>query len=264
MTEAEWLTATHPNPLLEHLRGSWQARLRGWLAGTRRPMSERKLRLVACACFRRIWERIVDERRHRVVEIAEMFADGNATQREMSEILVQAYKYTADPSGFRKAAAPGSYDSAYSAAIYAAEYAALTVGFGEEPYPRLRGSASTYHGLAESRDDAVTMQDMCPKELPQAEDRCASRLERLAQTHIVRDIFGNPFRPVTVDPAWRTSTVVSLAQGIYDERAFDRLPILADALEDAGCTNADMLNHCRQPGDHVRGCWCVDLLLDKR
>jgi len=54
-----------------------------------------------------------------------------------------------------------------------------------------------------------------------------------------------------------------IAQAIYDERDFDRLPILADALEDAGCDNTDLLNHCRQPGDHVRGCWAVDLVLGK-
>jgi hypothetical protein len=80
---------------------------------------------------------------------------------------------------------------------------------------------------------------------------------------LIRDIFGNPFRPVKVAPAWRTSTGVELAQAIYDERAFDRLPILADALEDAGCTNADVLEHCRQTGIHARGCWVVDLLLGK-
>jgi hypothetical protein len=79
----------------------------------------------------------------------------------------------------------------------------------------------------------------------------------------LRDIFGNPFRPVTLDPACRTSNVLSLAQTIYDERAFDRMPILADALEDGGCTNAEILQHCRQPGEHVRGCWVVDLLLRK-
>ncbi|MBL8798455.1 MAG: hypothetical protein JNM56_31460 [Planctomycetia bacterium] len=83
------------------------------------------------------------------------------------------------------------------------------------------------------------------------------------QLRLLRDIFGNPFRPVAVEPTWLTSTVASLAQAIYDERAFDRLPILADALEDAGCDNADILNHCRQPGEHVRGCWCVDLVLGK-
>jgi hypothetical protein len=87
--------------------------------------------------------------------------------------------------------------------------------------------------------------------------------QRPVQSHTLREIFGNPFRPVALDPAWQTATVVALTQAIYDEPAFDRLPILADALEDAGCTDADMLNHCRQPGAHVRGCWVVDLLLAK-
>ncbi len=74
---------------------------------------------------------------------------------------------------------------------------------------------------------------------------------------------GNPFRPVTLEPAWLTSTVRSLAEGIYAERAFDRMPILADALEEAGCDNADLLAHCRGDGPHVRGCWVVDLVLGK-
>jgi hypothetical protein len=80
---------------------------------------------------------------------------------------------------------------------------------------------------------------------------------------LMRDIFGNPFRPVTLNPSWLTSTVLALATGIYDEKAFDRMPILADALQDADCDNEDILNHCRQPGEHVRGCWVVDLVLDR-
>jgi hypothetical protein len=79
----------------------------------------------------------------------------------------------------------------------------------------------------------------------------------------IRCIFGNPFRPAALDPSWLTSTVVLLGRGIYEERAFDRLPILADALQDAGCDNADVLDHCRGPGPHVRGCWVVDLVLGK-
>jgi hypothetical protein len=80
---------------------------------------------------------------------------------------------------------------------------------------------------------------------------------------LLRDIFGNPFRPVEADPAWLTSDVVALARGIYEEKAFDRMPILADALQDAGCNNDDVLAHCREPGEHVRGCWVVDLVLGK-
>src|SRR5262249_20594224 len=81
-----------------------------------------------------------------------------------------------------------------------------------------------------------------------------------AEAPLLHDIFGNPFRTVLVDPswlAWNGKTVLKLARGIYVGRAFDRLPILADALEDAGCTNADILDHCRGPGPHVRGCWVI-------
>lgn len=83
------------------------------------------------------------------------------------------------------------------------------------------------------------------------------------QAALIRCIFGNPFRPITFDPAWRTSDVVALARGIYDDRAFDRMPILADALQDAGCNSDDILAHCRGSGPHARGCWVVDLVLGK-
>ncbi|MDB5306922.1 MAG: hypothetical protein JWO38_1124 [Gemmataceae bacterium] len=76
-------------------------------------------------------------------------------------------------------------------------------------------------------------------------------------------VFGNPFRPVATDPSWLTSTVVTLATDIYSDRAFDRLPNLADALQDAGCDNSDVLDHCRGPGPHVRGCHVLDLILGK-
>lgn len=89
------------------------------------------------------------------------------------------------------------------------------------------------------------------------------RTEAGQQTILARDIFGNPFRPVTADPAWLTSTVVALAEGIYTDRAFDRLPILADALEEAGCGDPGVLSHCRGDGQHVRGCWIVDVVLKK-
>jgi hypothetical protein len=83
------------------------------------------------------------------------------------------------------------------------------------------------------------------------------------QASLFRDIFGNPFRPVAFDPEWQTTTALALARGIYDDRAFDRLPILADALQDAGCDSDDLLNHLRGPGPHVRGCWALDLVLGK-
>lgn len=83
------------------------------------------------------------------------------------------------------------------------------------------------------------------------------------QIAVLRDIFGNPFRPASFDPNWRTSTVMALARGMYESRDFSTMPILSDALQDAGCESEDILNHCRGEGPHVRGCWVVDLVLGK-
>jgi hypothetical protein len=83
------------------------------------------------------------------------------------------------------------------------------------------------------------------------------------KARLLHDLVGNPFRPVTADSSWLTSDVLALANTIYNERAFNRMPELADALERAGCTDADLLAHCRSPGPHVRGCWVVDLVLGK-
>jgi hypothetical protein len=80
---------------------------------------------------------------------------------------------------------------------------------------------------------------------------------------VLRDLFGNPFRPIVLDPGWLTAYVRTLAQSIYEERTYGHMPILADALQDAGCDNADILDHCRQPGEHVRGCWVLDLILGR-
>ena len=89
---------------------------------------------------------------------------------------------------------------------------------------------------------------------------------RLAWCNLLRDIFGNPFRLAAIDPAilcWNDGTPVKIAQAIYEGRAFDGLPILADALEEAGCDDEDMLAHLRGVGPHVRGCWPLDLILGK-
>jgi hypothetical protein len=83
------------------------------------------------------------------------------------------------------------------------------------------------------------------------------------QADVIRCILGNPFRPVAVAPVWLTSTVAALASQMYDSRDFALMPTLADALQDAGCENEDMLDHCRGSGPHVRGCWVVDLVVGK-
>ena len=89
------------------------------------------------------------------------------------------------------------------------------------------------------------------------------RDEEAVQCELVRDILGNPYRPVTLKPAWLTRKMKTLAQAIYDDRTFERMPELAHALAEAGSSNEDILSHCRGPGPHVRGCCVVDLLLGK-
>jgi hypothetical protein len=105
---------------------------------------------------------------------------------------------------------------------------------------------------------------------PSAAATLAARNKRLLslqwKAQILREIVGNPFRSVRVDPAWLTwhdTTIPRLARTIYDDRAFDRMPILADVLEEAGCTDAAILNHCRLPEEHYRGCWVVDSIIGK-
>ena len=88
-------------------------------------------------------------------------------------------------------------------------------------------------------------------------------LTRKSHAELLLCLFGNTFHTTSIDAAWLTPKLVNEAEQIYDQRAFDRLPVLADELEVAGCAEADILTHCRQPGPHVRGCWPVDLILGK-
>ena len=118
-------------------------------------------------------------------------------------------------------------------------------------------TATTYPGWRAYRETTAYHEDL----------RSAERAERLVLANLLRDIFGNPFRPVAIDPAWlawNDGAILRMAQSIHDEQAFDRLPFLAEALEDAGCTDRSILTHCRGPGPHAKGCWLVDLVLGKR
>jgi hypothetical protein len=213
MTEAEWLTSTDPESMLSyHLRGV---------------TSDRRLRLFAVACCRRIWHLFSDPRSRTAVEVAEKYADGSATEVELDRAYEEA-------DGAHKAAFAAKGKGA-ACLEWAAQFAADRVAF----FAARRAS-----GFA----------------------RRWTENGGAAQADLLREMVMNEFRPVTVDPlwlAWNDAAIPRLAGGIYHDRAFDRLPVLADALEDAGCDNADMLAHCRGPGPHVRGCWVVDLLLGK-
>ena len=229
MTEVEWLAYDdYPDDLLLQLREN---------------VSERKLRLFAAACCRRIWHLFTDEQSRIAVDVTERYVDGRASVEELKEAAECAAEVAVfdgdtvtfgDPGGSAFIAAADNIEPGDAAD--AAQIAAKTVAW------------------------AVAM-DRNPD--ADALDEEAEAAECAAQCRLVRDIFGNPFRLVAVDASWLTPAVTRLAQGIYDERTFDCLPVLADTLEKAGCTNADILSHCRQPGKHVRGCWVVDSILGK-
>jgi hypothetical protein len=189
-------------------------------------LSEREARLFGVACCRRIWH-LLKEQDQDVVEIAERFADGEVDRAELDAAAESAWSASSHSLGRAGAAADAAGETIFR-----------NDGFGNVYHV----SHLTYNAFYAAGEDAG---------------------EYAAQCCLLRDIFGNPFRPVRVAPAWLTSTVVQLASGIYAEPAFDRLPMLADALQDAGCDNANILTHCRGPGPHVRGCWVVDLMLGK-
>jgi len=188
--------------------------------------ADRKLRFFAVASCRCIASFVQNEHLRGVVNTVERYADGQATHREM----VSAAK-TSD-----------------------------WVGLLSERRDRVLAHAAWYASAMNVwnswRRRAHTIRIV---RYLLAYDRAQAPY----QAALLREFFGNPFRPVTVDPGWRRSDVVALARDIYAERAFDRLPILADALQDAGCDSDDLLTHLRGPGPHVRGCWALDLVLGK-
>jgi len=225
LTEAEWLARSDPYPMLEYLQGK---------------ISERKARLFAVACCRRMlgWVEAGAEERH-AVDMAERYADGQAG---LAELEAAEAAVTSDVPAAQACAFAANSEDMVDAAIHCALRAAEAVG----------------ESAADQRD----------RFLPDVEDRDRrSRVGRFAeasvQADLLRDIAGNPFRPVHLDPAWRTAAVVALARSVYDAAAFGRLPALANALEAVGCTNEEVLGHCRRKGQHARGCWVVDLLLGK-
>ena len=197
-------------------------------------LTRRKLRLTACACCRRIWDLLEDDRSQRAVETAEDFADGLVPLHELASVERAAWE--AAKIAARHASAPKA--RAAWAAWAAAKHPAWALT-----------------GAIEAEVAAVVA----------AVGQPALAVAQKAQAHILLDVLGlgcdRTLPPHTT--RWNDACVVKIASSSYYGRTYDRLPILADALEDAGCDNTDILNHCRSGSHHVRGCWVVDLLLGK-
>jgi hypothetical protein len=230
MKDREWAASTDPAAMLSFVQANGHA-------------SERKLRLFACACCRRIWAFLLDGRSRESVEVSERYADGLANREQLA--------------------------SAWEGAMAAARvlghppaYAAASVASSDDPSSTTSETAARAAG---------------PSGIPLWEVRATPEFqaERAIQANLLRDIFGNPFRPPPVrDPTWLTwddGLVLRLAHAAYDDRLLPsgeldpaRLSVLADALLDAGCPqDHELLAHLRSQGPHVRGCAAVDALLGR-
>ncbi len=214
----------------EWLRCEEPAALLGYL---RESITDRRLRLFACGCARAIWRLVDGSHCSRAVEVAERFADGQSTREQLT-------------AAYRRA----------SGATTAANKAAAT-------------TCEAVLGASAGIDCAA-----CAADAVGLTDETAYLAETRKQARLWRDIVGNPFRPApALDPAWlawHDGAVPQLARVAYEDRRLPegtlepgRLAVLADALEDAGCGDADLLGHLRGSGPHVRGCWAVDLILGK-
>jgi hypothetical protein len=219
MSEQEWLTGIEPTPMLDHLRGQ--------------KVSDRKLRLFAVACCRRVWNLLVDERSRKAVDVADEYADGLAHR----ERLIAARDEAREVKKVLRGPSQTPNQRAANAAFDAT---------------RDTGRSAGYNAAAEAS-----------RALNLADHNYCNAGELLEHANLLRCIFGNPLRPPALDTARLAPKVVALAQTIYDNRAFDQMPTLGDAIEEAGCTNTDILDHCRSTIGHVRGCWVVDALLGK-
>jgi hypothetical protein len=250
MTEADWLACTDPKGMVEFVDEK---------------ASDRKKRLFAAACCRRIWSMMTDHRSQMAVEVAERFADGLANRSEWEAAIEAALSAREDNleaawelfdevlGANPQADLPGNHALAAAVICVTDKEHRLATGIDEAYRKATRRPGRVFKGKTTWMPDT----EYIPEEGRDNSD-------------LIRELFGNPFRPVTLDAAWQTPTVLALATAAYDNRILPagtlepaRLNVLADALEEAGCDNADILNHCRQPGEHVRGCWVLDLILGK-
>jgi hypothetical protein len=213
MTEVEWECGADPDPMLRFVRGR---------------ASDRKLRLFAAACFRRLVALLPDPRQRRGIDVLDQWAEGAITP-DARRGVVAGVRHAIPPDDWVPGSPPADHP----------HFAALML------YREFCSSSIAVHAI------------LAPAALADGTG------ELHDQARLMRCIFGDPFRPMRVEPGWVTPTVVSMARMIDEERAFDRLPVLADALEEAGCDDSGLLAHCRGEGPHARGCWAIDLILGR-
>ena len=238
VTEKKWLKSPHLSIMIRFLEQQ---------AGRRR-----RLLLFGCACCRRVWDLLQSESARRIVELSEARADGEANETELISAADSPDFACVDSLFARQSKTETQLSARVVDALEAVRHLVeipVDIGLiaqntsGDKSHDFILSHRNNYGiGIGVRRDEA----------------------EFAEKARLLRDIFGNPFRPVFFDPCWRTERAVGLAMKIYSERDFSLLSALADTLRDAGCDNDAILNHCRGGESHVRGCWVIDLILDKR
>jgi hypothetical protein len=259
MTEQEWLSNTGPlQAMLKHVQG------------LKNRWSEREARVCGAAFCRRAGHLLPDPCLWDWVTLSERCADGGASPEELERAHAAATSYLRKKRSedFFVSFVEGDLHGAPPSEDEMSRYSALCAA---DP-------AGTRHSMARAFATVVAVATVQYRRCTAAET-CfllgGAEIEAELHAHasyanLLRDLFGNPFRPVSLAPAWLTPVVLKLAQAAYDNRLLasglldnSGLAILADALEEAGCDNADILSHLRGPGPHVRGCWAVDAILGK-
>jgi hypothetical protein len=236
MTEEQWLACTDPSVMLAFLRQNGR-------------VSERKLRLFACACCRHLWSLLCDKPYRHAVEVAERFCDGLAGLAKLAAVEAAVGQLAWNTSGplWQAGWFAGPTDGAYATATHPDAPAVLA--------------------LAAAVASPLAITELC---LPWA---TALGAQPAVQAALLRDVMHAPFRAVYIHAWWRQwndGVILKLAQAAHNDRLLPdghldaaRLGILADALEEAGCTSPQLLEHLRQEGPHVPGCWAIDGLTSR-
>ena len=243
MNSEQWDEAHDPNEMLKFL--DYFAHLR-------------KHQLFACACIERVREFVRHEELKSCLDIIRFYPDSPVSldtiqlAQTKSDKILEEFKFGPDH--------PKDFIEYYpGAAIYR-----FFRWIHDEGMPVGVGSCCRTAMGRVSWINAIQMDEPNKYQTAQQIKDTIEQNEALQQCNLLREIFGNPFHPVTTDPIWLTPTVTAMAQAMYEDRNFTAMPILGDALEEAGCDNEDILQHCRDMTGHVRGCWLVDLVLDKQ
>jgi hypothetical protein len=245
MTEAQWLQCEVPKLMLDAIASK---------------ATERKLRLFAAACWRRAPRSCTDDGCARAVEVAEQYADWLVHD----DVLDQAHQVaiTRSDAGWGQ----GRYEVLLSREMTASLASAAASGAAWEVQAKaLRADHRLQRQARRARRRGAQ-----PEVAEPIDAQAAAIEEYRQQCALLRDIFATLFRSVVIAPTWRARDVIDLARAAYNERLLPsgqldpaRLAVLADALEEAGCSEQAILDHLRGPGSHVRGCWPVDLILAK-